>query len=98
MENMRQTRYSRLVFAFSVCLIAILAETTQRPMQVTDVFGWKKIQAPNVSSDGNWFAYRVVPNEGDSEVVIRNLKDGKETRFPIGEVVTPPRPTATDGP
>jgi dipeptidyl aminopeptidase/acylaminoacyl peptidase len=103
MKTMCGIRFSRLVFAFSVCLVSvslvpIFADTAQRPMQITDVFAWKKIQAPNVSSDGNWFAYRLVPNEGDSEVVLRNLKDGKETRFPIGEVITPPRPTPTDGP
>jgi dipeptidyl aminopeptidase/acylaminoacyl peptidase len=76
--------FSRFALAFSACLLAFAAP---RPIQITDIFGWKRIQAPNVSSDGAWFAYRVVPNEGDSELVIRNLKTSAETRFPIGEVV-----------
>lgn len=76
--------FSRILVAFSVALLALAAP---RPIEITDIFGWKRIQAPNVSSDGSYFAYRVVPNEGDSELVVRNLKDSKETRFPLGEVV-----------
>ncbi len=76
--------FSRILVAFSIALLALAAP---RPIEITDIFGWKRIQAPNVSNDGAYFAYRVVPNEGDSELVIRNLKDSKETRFPIGEVI-----------
>jgi dipeptidyl aminopeptidase/acylaminoacyl peptidase len=93
--------FSRFALAF---LAGLLAFAAPRPIQITDIFGWKRIQAPNVSSDGGYFAYRVVPNEGDSELVIRNLKDAKETRFPIGEVVAgggggrggPPRETGVE--
>jgi dipeptidyl aminopeptidase/acylaminoacyl peptidase len=88
----------RFLLAFSIFLATIFADTVQRPIQITDIFDWKKIQAANVSNDGKWFAYRLVPNEGDSQVVVRNLKDGTETRFPIGEVVTPQRAAAADGP
>jgi dipeptidyl aminopeptidase/acylaminoacyl peptidase len=95
---MYRRSFSRFVLALSVCLIAAFADTAQRPLQITDIFAWKRIQTTNVSSDGNWFAYRVVPNEGDSEAVVRNLKDGKETRFPIGEVVAPQRGAGAEGP
>ncbi len=50
---------------------------------------WKRIQNAAISNDGQWFAYKVAPNEGNSEVVVRSMKDGKETRYPIGEQ---PRP------
>lgn len=46
---------------------------------------WKRIHSATVSPDGGWFAYRLSPNEGDSELVLRNLKDAKELRYPIGE-------------
>ncbi|HQR32613.1 MAG TPA: prolyl oligopeptidase family serine peptidase, partial [Blastocatellia bacterium] len=38
-----------------------------------------------VSNDGQWFAHKLTPNEGDSEVLLRRLSDGKEWRFPVGE-------------
>ncbi len=71
------------------------ADTTQRPIQLNDILAWKRIQSQSVSPDGNWFAYRISPAEGNSEVVIRNLKDGKDQHFPIGEL---PQPAIPAGP
>lgn len=76
-----------------VCLATILCGilqaadgTTPRPIQLPDILAWKRIQSQVVSNDGQWFAYKLSPNEGDSEVVIRNLTEGKEQRYPIGEL------------
>lgn len=60
--------------------------TTPRPIQLADILAWKRIQSQMASTDGQWFAYKLSPNEGNSEVVIRNLNDGKEQRYPIGEL------------
>src|SRR5262249_23091449 len=56
-----------------------------RPIEVADIANWKRMQQPTVSNNGEWFAHRVIPNEGDSEVVVRRMSDGKEWRFPAGE-------------
>jgi hypothetical protein len=82
------------VFVFACLLVPAIApaDTAQRPIQLADILAWKRIVSPTVSPDGVWFAYRISPAEGNSEVVIRNLKDGKDQRFPIGEIprVDPP--------
>jgi dipeptidyl aminopeptidase/acylaminoacyl peptidase len=78
-----------LIFVSLFCAGSLIADTAPRAIQLTDIYGWKRIQSPVVSNDGTWFVYRLSPNEGDSEVVIRNLKDGKETRFAIGEPPVP---------
>lgn len=73
------------------CFILVLllsfgaSAADQRPLELPDILAWKRIQSPVVSNDGGWFAYKIVPNEGDAELVVRNLGDGKEQRFPIGE-------------
>lgn len=77
-------RHLFTLIAFTSLLAS--ADTAQRPIQLTDILAWKRIQAQSVSNDGTWFAYRVSPAEGNSEVVIRNLKDGKDQHFPIGEL------------
>ncbi len=79
-----------------VSLATLLAfGQTERPIQLTDILSWKHIQAPTVSNDGEWFAYRVSPSEGDAEVVVRNVKSGKEERYPIGDPgAAAPAPTA----
>ncbi len=85
-------RISWLIAGILTCTVAILADTAPRPIEITDIYSWKRIAAPVVSHDGQWFAYHLTPNEGDSEIVIRNLKDGKELRFAVGET-----PTAAPG-
>ena len=57
----------------------------QHALTISDMMAWKRIQAPSVSANGEWFAYRLAPAEGNAEVVIRNLKSGKELRFPVGD-------------
>jgi len=61
-------------------------------LSIADVLNWKQLQSAVVSGDGAWFAYHVAPNEGDAELVLRNLKDGKETRFPVGAAPAGPPP------
>lgn len=56
-----------------------------RSIELPDILAWKRIAGAVVSNDGQFFAHKIVPNEGDSEIVLRRLKDGKEWRFPIGE-------------
>jgi len=73
----------------SLTVIGVSYAQTPRAMQLPDILAWKRIGQPMVSSNGEWFAYKLNPNEGNSEVVIRSVKDGKETRFAIGEL---PRP------
>jgi dipeptidyl aminopeptidase/acylaminoacyl peptidase len=56
-----------------------------RPIELTDSLAWKRIASPTVSADGQWFAHKLTPNEGDSELVLRRISDGKEWRFAVGE-------------
>lgn len=55
------------------------------PIGMKDILGWKGISLAAVSNDGQWFAYRLTPVEGDSEVNVKQLKAEKEYKFPIGE-------------
>ena len=61
------------------------AASSQRPIELADSLAWKRIASPTVSNDGQWFAHKLTPNEGDSELVLRRIGDGKEWRFPVGE-------------
>jgi dipeptidyl aminopeptidase/acylaminoacyl peptidase len=63
---------------------------TKRPLTHMDYDGWKNIQNQALSNDGKFLAYGLFPQEGDGEVVIRNLQTGTEWRQPAGA-----RPLAT---
>jgi dipeptidyl aminopeptidase/acylaminoacyl peptidase len=74
-----------LALSFAAGALSAADAPTPRPLTVPDIVAWKRIQAPAVSHNGEWFAYRLAPFEGNAEVVIRNLKTGNELRFPIGD-------------
>ncbi|MDF1506174.1 hypothetical protein PYV61_24680, partial [Roseisolibacter sp. H3M3-2] len=59
--------------------------SARRDFAPADLKGWKTVRNAQLSNDGRWFAYQFAPNEGDAEVVLRSVADGKETRIPIGE-------------
>ena len=61
------------------------APAAPRPIALLDILAWKSIGAAELSPDGRWFMYRLSPLEGESEVVLREVKGTKEHRFPIGE-------------
>ena len=56
-----------------------------RPIEILDVLAWKSISSTALSADGQWFAYRLSPTEGDGEVIIRQTQGTKEYKFPAGE-------------
>jgi hypothetical protein len=59
---------------------------TRRPLEnIQDILAWKTIRSATVSNDGEWFAYRLSPQEGDGQVIIRKMKEDKEYSFPSGE-------------
>lgn len=65
---------------------------TPRPIELPDILKWKRLQLPTPSNDGQYFASKLTPTEGDSEVVVRRIRDGKEWRFPTGETAAPAGP------
>ena len=66
------------------------AASGTKPMELKDILGWKRIQTPVVSPDGQWLAYVLAPNEGDSDVIVRNIKDAKDSKYAIGELPAGP--------
>jgi len=55
------------------------------PIQLKDIMGWKTVWAAVLSPDGQWFGYRIVPNEGNSSIVIKTISESKEYRYPDEE-------------
>ena len=56
-----------------------------KPIEMADILAWKSIRSAVLSNNGQWFAYRLSPNEGDSEAIIKETKGEKEYKFPVGE-------------
>lgn len=60
------------------------AEVAKKPITYDVYDKWKSIQGTRLSRDGSWLVYSLVPQEGDAELVILNLKTKEEKRLPRG--------------
>ena len=64
----------------------------KRPLRHSDYDGWRSILSPSISPDGRFVVYGLYPEEGDGEVVVRDLQSGKEYRQSAGQRPAPPKP------
>jgi dienelactone hydrolase len=88
-----KSRRPQMLLAIAALVIAPLfgpaasmQQAPKRAVEVEDVIAWKNLGAAVLSNDGVWFGYRLAPQEGDAEVVVRRVRDDKTMRFTIGEV------------
>jgi dipeptidyl aminopeptidase/acylaminoacyl peptidase len=95
--NHRTIRQSRaLVFALTFLLLAPVsfaqAAPVKRPISHRDYDSWRAIQNQKLSPDGKYVGYALFPQEGDGELVVRNIETGKEFREAVGARPAPPPP------
>ena len=82
---------SRLVALITLILPLALATGTaapagpKKPLTYAAYDGWRSIQGTQIARDGSWLVYALVPQDGDSELVVRNLKTDKEYRAARGK-------------
>jgi dipeptidyl aminopeptidase/acylaminoacyl peptidase len=79
---------------FGVARAQQQAPAAKRPLTHQDYDSWRSILAQQVSRDGKFVAYAYVPQDGDGEIVVRNLATGVEWRAPRG--YRPPVPPPDD--
>ncbi len=89
---LRLRRASIGLAAVILAISAALAQTAKRPLNHKDYDGWRAITGQKLSPDGKYLAYGVFPQEGDGELIVRNLVTGQDTRFPAG---ARPQPAAS---
>src|SRR5437870_3636174 len=68
--------------------------TAKRPLTHQDYDSWRSIQASQISRDGEFIAYAFMPQDGDGEIIARNVASGAEWRAPRG--YHPPVPPPDD--
>ncbi|MEN6311436.1 MAG: prolyl oligopeptidase family serine peptidase, partial [Acidobacteriota bacterium] len=88
----RRIAYRLIVFIlFLACLAtlataaAVEAPAAKKPLSYDAYDGWRSIQGTQLSRDGRWLVYALVPQDGDGELVALDLKTNKEYRSPRGK-------------
>jgi dipeptidyl aminopeptidase/acylaminoacyl peptidase len=74
------------------CLTMHVEAAPKRAITPADFNTWRILAGQALSRDGQFLAYGLFPQEGDGEVVIRNVATGKEWREPAGELPQPAPP------
>jgi dipeptidyl aminopeptidase/acylaminoacyl peptidase len=64
----------------------------KRAFTQDDYDSWRHIQNQQLSNDGRYLAYAVFPQQGDGELIVRDLVTGKELHQSAGELPPPPKP------
>lgn len=94
---MRMHRSVRLVPLFALTII-VVAQTAKRPLHHRDYDSWRSIPAQVLSRDGKFLAYALFPQEGDGQIVVRNLTTGKELKENAGALPPASDNNAEEGP
>ena len=87
-----------LLLLVSLISTAAWGQGVKRPLRHTDYDSWKSINAQVLSRDGKFLAYGLFPEDGDGELVIRDLTTGSEIRKPAGAIPTAPEAENTENP
>src|SRR5262245_28624979 len=95
----------KMKFAAMLAWIAVVVvpaaaqQAGKRPLTHNDYDSWRTIQAQQLSRDGKFLAYALIAQDGDGEVVVRNLATGNEWRVGRGaRPVAPPPGEAGEPP
>lgn len=56
----------------------------KRPLTHDDYDSWRTVSGSQLSRDGRFVAYSLIPQDGDGEVVVRQIEAGRELRQPRG--------------
>ena len=72
------------VASLSALPLTAQQDNGKRPLTHDDYDSWKRIQEQRISADGDWVLYVANPQEGDGELIVRNVDQGTEYRHPRG--------------
>ena len=58
--------------------------SAKRSLTHDDYDSWKSIVSAQISVDGRWILYLGTPQDGEANLIVKNLRTGKEYRHAIG--------------
>ncbi len=93
-RNLQRSVALLCTLAMFATMLAAQQAPAKRPITHQDYDSWRSIAAQQISRDGKFVAYAYVPQDGDGEIVVRNIVTGVDWRAPRG--YRPPVPPPDD--
>jgi dienelactone hydrolase len=75
---------SSLTLLISLFFITLAPAQEKKNLSHDDYAIWNTLSGQQLSPDGQWLIYEVNPQDGDGELIIRQMNSGEETRIPRG--------------
>lgn len=85
MNRLRASAVFLVLAAFAAFVPLAAQNAAKRPFDLEDVLAYRAIGQSALSPNGEWFAYRMAPLQGDAEVIVRSTSSDKEIKLPVGE-------------
>ena len=80
----------RKILLILAALFALAAPAqTKRPVTHKDWDAWRSISGQTLSRDGRYLAYAFMPQDGDGDLIVRELSTGKEWKENVGALPPP---------
>ena len=78
-RGVRRIFITGVALAAAVMLAPVDAQSpAKRSIDLEDILSFRAMGTSVLSQNGQWFAYRMSPLQGDSEVFLRHGPDGKD--------------------
>ena len=72
----------KISFLLMCAFVATLAYAQKKPLDHSVYDSWKSLNGVSVPRNGDILIYNINPGEGDTELVIENIRTGKKTVVP----------------
>jgi dipeptidyl aminopeptidase/acylaminoacyl peptidase len=73
-----------LAIVFSFASVVLSQSPAKRPLKHADYDIWNSASQTDLSPDGQWLVYNLMPAEGDGSAMVRSLTGSTEYKFPLG--------------
>lgn len=83
-------RLAALAAFLLLAATVVSAQAPRRPLTQRDFGAWRSISSPVLSRDGRVLAYAFMPQEGDGDLRVKDLRDGREWTHGAGALPPPP--------
>ena len=74
----------RIIFIVGI-FSALVFSAEKKPMDHSVYDEWKSITEKQISNDGMWALYKVGPQQGDANLIVKNVQEFNQTILPRGE-------------
>lgn len=77
-------RFFKIALTFFILIISSTLTHAQGVLTFEDVMKFEDINAPSISSNGNWISYGVWPDRGDGKVVVQHTSNSTKYEIELG--------------